>query len=83
MRSKRTKDHLEELAKKYNLRVSQVEEIVETPFRFFVHLAGKGDKDTLTFHSLRIYKWGLFSVKKGRKEHLKKLNDDRKEISNK
>jgi len=78
MRSKRTKNHLEYLAKKYGLKVSQVEEIVEAPFRFFVQIAGEGDKEKLRFDSVRIIKWGLFSVKEGRKEFFKKLRDDRK-----
>ena len=78
MRSKRTKTHLENLAKKYGLRLSQVEEIAEAPFRFFAQIASEGDKDKLEFDSVRIIKWGLFSVKEGRKEYLKKINDDKK-----
>ena len=75
MRSKRTKTHLEELAKKYNITVSQMEEIAEAPFRFFVEVASEGNRRTMVFHSVRIIKWGLFSVKEGRKEHFKKINN--------
>ncbi len=77
MRSKRTKTHLENLAKKYGLRLSQVEEIAESPFKFFAQIASEGDKENLIFDSVRIIKWGLFSVKEGRKEFFKKLKDDR------
>jgi len=77
MRSKTTKTHLEQLAKKYGLRLSQVEEIVEAPFKFFVQIAKEGNKEKLEFDSVRIIKWGLFSVKKGRKEFFKKIRDDR------
>lgn len=75
MRSKRTKTHLEELAKKYGITTSQMEEIAEAPFRFFVEVASEGNRRTMTFHSVRIIKWGLFSVKEGRKEHFKKINN--------
>lgn len=74
MRSKRTKEHLERLAKKHGVKLSQVEEIVESPFKFFVEIAREGDRETMKFDSLRIIKWGLFSVKEGRKEHFIKLN---------
>jgi len=82
MRSKRTRTHLENLARKYELRLSQVEEIVESPFKFFVKIAGEGDKENLKFGSVRIIKWGLFSVKEGRKEYFKKIADDRKTSDN-
>ena len=82
MRSKRTKEHLEKLSKKYGIRISQAQEIVEAPFRFFVQIASEGDKKTLRFDSVRIIKWGLFSVKEGRKEFFKKLNNDKKTNNN-
>lgn len=79
MRSKRTKEHLEKLAKKYDLKVSQMEQIVEAPFRFFVQIASEGDRKTMNFHGVRILKWGLFSVKEGRKQHFIKINNAKKE----
>lgn len=75
MRSRRTKTHLEELARKYNIRVSQMEEIAEAPFRFFAQIASEGDRKQMNFDSVRIIGFGLFSVKEGRKKHFKKLND--------
>lgn len=77
MRSKRTKDRIDKLSKKYKVSSSQVQEVVESPFRFFIKIANEGDKENFIFHSLRIMNWGLFSVKKGRIEFFKKLaNND-------
>lgn len=81
MRSKKTRTHLENLAKKHGLRLSQVEEIVEAPFRFFVQVASEGNKEKLNFGSVRIIKWGLFSVKEGRKEYFKRLKNDQKNVN--
>jgi hypothetical protein len=75
MRSRRTKTHLEELARKYNIKVSQMEEIAEAPFRFFVQIASEGDREQMNFDSVRIMGFGLFSVKEGRKQHFKKINN--------
>ena len=79
MRSKRTKEHLEKLAKKYNIKVSQMEQIAEAPFKFFVQIASEGDRETIDFHGVRVIKWGLFSVKEGRKQHFLRINDTKKE----
>ena len=54
-----------------------MQEIAEAPFKFFVQIASEGDKKTTTFDSVRIIKWGLFSVKEGRKQFFKRLNNDK------
>lgn len=77
MRSKRTKVHLEKLSKKYKIKFSQMEEIVESPFKFFIKVAAEGDRENMIFDSVRIIGWGLFSVKEGRKEHFKKIKNDK------
>ena len=73
--------HLEEIARKYSIKVSQMEEIAEAPFRFLVQIASEGNRKTMEFDSVRIIKWGLFSVKEGRKKHFKKINDDKDKIN--
>lgn len=75
MKSKRTRTHLEYLARKYGIELSQAEEIAEAPFRFLFKVMAAGDKENLKFDSVRIIKWGLFSVKEGRKEFFKKLKN--------
>jgi len=82
MRSRKTKTHIEELAKKYGIKISQMEEIAEAPFKFFVQVASEGNRKTMKFDSVRIMGFGLFLVKEGRKKFLKKLNDDKKYIEN-
>lgn len=79
MRSKRTKEHLERIAKKYNITLIQMEKITEAPFRFFVEVASEGNRQTMEFDSVRILKWGIFSVKEGRKKHFEKINNDKKD----
>ena len=77
MRSRKTKIHIEEIAKNHGIKPSQMEEIAEAPFRFFVQIASEGNRQTMKFDAVRIMGFGLFLVKEGRKKFLKKLNDDR------
>lgn len=78
MRTKKTKEHISKLAKKYNLPVSTVEEIVETPFRFTAEVMKEGNPKTMDFGQVRLMKWGVFKVKEGRKKFFKRLNDEKK-----
>lgn len=59
-----------------------MEAIAEAPFRFFVKVATEGDRKTMEFHSVRVIKWGLFSVKEGRKKYFKQRNDADKSNKN-
>lgn len=77
MRSKKTEEHLVKLAKKHGITLSQMREIAEAPFRLLLKVTAESDRENLIFDSLRIINWGLFSVKKGRLEHFKKIKHDK------
>ena len=73
MRTKRSKRFMEEVAKAHDLRTEEVEEVVESFFRFTAEVMEEGNKETMDFDQVRLIKWGLFKVKDGRKEFLQKL----------
>lgn len=72
---------MEKLAKKNHISFSQAEEIAEAPFRFFLKISAEADRENLIFDSVRILKWGVFGVKKGRLEHFKKIMENDKKPS--
>lgn len=82
MRSRKTKTYLEELAKKHNIKVSQMEDIAKAPFKFLAEIISESDREKLEFDSVRIIGLGLFSVKEGRKEFFKEINNDKKHTEN-
>jgi hypothetical protein len=61
MKSKEGMEVVKLLAEKYNLTSKQVLEIVESPFKFQVHLmANISDKEKYKFPSLKIINFGRF-----------------------
>ena len=75
MRSRRTRDLIRKIAEQENLTVKQVEEIVNSFFWFTSKRMKEGDKYTRTYKSIRLFKFGLFNVKQGRKNELKRRDE--------
>jgi hypothetical protein len=77
MRTKRTKGYMDEVAKIHGVRTSQVNDVAESMFRFVATVISEGDKKLLQFGEIRLFKWGVFKVKEGRRKFFKKLNDEK------
>jgi predicted transcriptional regulator len=77
MRTKRTKQYLEDIARDENLRLSETQEITESFFKFVAQVMAEGDRKTMEFANIRVFKWGLFRVKEGRKKHYERINKKR------
>jgi len=75
MRSRRTRDLIRKIAEQENLTVKQVEDIVYSFFRFTSTRIKEGDKYTRTYKPIRLFKFGLFSVKQGRINELKRRDE--------
>lgn len=78
MRTKRTRKYLEDIAREENLRLSETQEITESFFKFVTQVMGEGNRKTMEFSSIRVFKWGIFKVKEGRKKRFEKINKARK-----
>jgi len=78
MRSKITKKHLEQIAKENNIRVDQLQKVIDSFFRFTIAKMSEGDRDTMKFSNVRLMKWGTFKAKEGRKSHFKNINKNEK-----
>ena len=78
MRTKRTRQYLEDIAKKENLRLNETQEITESFFKFVTQVMNEGNRKTMEFSSIRIFKWGVFKVKEGRKKHYERINKARR-----
>lgn len=70
MRSKRTKGIIRKIAEKENLTIKQVEEIVFSFFWFTSKTMKEGDRKNLEFAEIRIFKFGVFKVREGKKKYL-------------
>jgi len=70
VRSRRTKHLIRKIAENENLTIKQVDEIVFSFFRFTSMKMKQGDKYTRTYHPVRLFKFGTFKVKEGRKNQL-------------
>ena len=77
MRTRKNKLRIAEIAKQHNITYDQAEEIIESVFRFTADTMKEGNKQTLDFSHVRIIKWGVFKVKPGRREFLKRLRDEK------
>lgn len=75
MKSKRTRDTIRGIAEKENLSIKQVDEITASFFRFTAQQMSKGDRKNLIFDTIRLFKFGVFRVKEGRKRYLKPENE--------
>ena len=80
MRSRRTAVLIRKIAEQEGLTIKQVEEIVFSFFRFTSKRMSEGDKYSRTYESVRLFKFGVFKVKEGRRKYLlrrdEKLNRD-------
>ena len=72
MRSARTKAIIKKIAGDEGLTIKQIEEIVYSFFRFTSKRMKEGNKETYDFKSIRLFKFGIFRVKEGRKFFLKR-----------
>ena len=75
MTSARSRELIRKIAKDENLTVKQVEDIVYSFFRFTSMRIKQGDKYTRTYKPTRLFKFGLFSVKQGRINELKRRDE--------
>ena len=75
MKSKRTRDLIRKIAEEENLTIKQIEDIVYSFFRFTSKKIKEGDKYTRTYKPVRLFKFGLFSVKQGRINELKRRDE--------
>jgi nucleoid DNA-binding protein len=75
MRSRQTRELIRKIAEDEDLTVKQVEEIVYSFFRFTSKKMKEGDKYTRTYESIRLFKFGIFSVKRGRINELKRRDE--------
>jgi nucleoid DNA-binding protein len=80
MRTKVTKKYLEDVAKEQGITLSQMQEIVEAPFKFTSEVFSKGNRETMEFDSVRLMYFGVFKVKEGRKKRFKQINNDKNSI---
>lgn len=77
MRTKRTKEYMNEVAKNHNIRASQVSDVAESMFRFVATVMSEGDTKLLQFGEIRLFKWGVFRVKEGRRKFFERLRDEK------
>ena len=75
MRSVRSRAIIKKIAEKENLTIKQVEEIVSSFFRFTHKRMKEGDKYTRSYNSVRLFKFGIFKVKQGRINELKRRDE--------
>ena len=66
---------MEKTANEFGLKMEQMQEIAEAPFRFTAQVMSDGNRKLLDFKSVRIMYWGKFLVKEGRKKLFQKIND--------
>ena len=77
MRTKRTKDYINQVAKSHGVRASQVSDVAESMFRFVATVMSEGDAKLLQFGEIRLLKWGTFKVKEGRRKFFERLNNEK------
>lgn len=74
MRSSRTKAIIRKIAQDEGLTIKQVEEITNSFFRFVVKQMSSGDRWTLTFKDIRLFKFGMFKVTPTKRKHTEAMN---------
>ena len=75
MRSVKSRAIIRKIAEKENLTIKQVEEIVSSFFRFTHKEMKEGDKYTRSYKPVRLFKFGIFKVKQGRINELKRRDE--------
>ncbi len=84
MRSSRSRVIIKKIAETEGLSIKQVEEIVYSFFRFTSKQMKEGDKYTRSYKPIRLFKFGIFKVKQGRINQLRrrdeKLNHNRQRV---
>lgn len=75
MRSKRTRALIRKIAEEEGLTIKQVDDIVNSFFRFTVKQMSQGDRKNLEYSSIRLFKFGVFKVKEGRKQYLRRKDE--------
>ena len=75
MKSKRTRQLIRKIAQDESLTIKQVDEIVYSFFRFTSKRMSEGDRKNLNFDQIRLFKFGVFKVKEGRRKYLKRRNE--------
>lgn len=68
---------MDEVAKIHRVRTSQVNEVAESMFRFVATVMSEGDTKLLQFGEIRLFKWGVFKVKEGRRKFFERLRDEK------
>ena len=77
MRTKRTKQYIEDVAKEQHVTPSQVKGVADFMFEFVAESMAEGERKSLDFPEIRVMGWGLFKVKEGRRKHFEKINNER------
>ena len=63
------------IAEKEGLSIGQVREIIDSFFQFTSKRMKEGDKYTRTYKPVRLFKFGIFKVKQGRINQLKRRDE--------
>ena len=82
MRTPRTKKLIRDIAVNESLDIKQVDEIVNSFFRFTKTQIEKGDKRTISFPEIRLYKFGVFKLKVGKRLAYEKFIRDQQRSAN-
>jgi nucleoid DNA-binding protein len=77
MRTKRTKQFIEDTATEHGVKPSQVKEVADSMFEFVAEVMSEGDRKSLNFAEIRLMGWGVFRVKEGRRKQFEKINNER------
>lgn len=68
---------MREVAKENDVHLSQVNEVAESMFRFVATVMAEGDQKLLQFGEVRLFKWGVFKVKEGRRKFFERLKNEK------
>lgn len=71
MRSERTKALIRKIATDESLDIKQVDQIVNSFFRFTAKSMADGDRENLIFNHIRLFKFGVFRVKEAKRQEFK------------
>lgn len=77
MRTKKTKEYIEETAKELGFTPSQVKGVAESMFEHVAEVMSEGDRKRLDFPEVRLMGFGVFRVKEGRRKQFEKINNER------
>lgn len=71
MKSSFTRELIRKIAENEGLTIKQVEQIVNAPFRLTKKLMSEGNRKDLIFATIRVFKFGVFKVKEGKKIYIR------------